>query len=413
MSATPTAHGRSARRSPGVSAPILPVVDDTLPGVVSPDRGVLAIVGALMVIGVVMVYSASVSVEGAELNLRQWHRTPLRQCVFAVAGFLAMLFVSHVDYRVFAWRRKRDCALIALVYGLALACLLALNVGLGDLRMGAVRSITVLPGPLPLSFQPPELAKIALILGMAGVLARPGWQVATRFGYYFPLVAGAALIVLTVREDLGTAALLTVVLLALLYVGGARKRDLSLTVVAGVALMVVAAFMRPYRLQRVWTWWYGAKDPLDDGYQIGQSLLAIGSGGWWGRGLGAGVRKYGYLPQDNNDFIFAILCEELGVAGGLLVMVLFLCLLARGWHIARQAVDPLGRMIACGVTLTIFLQAVFNIAVVTNTVPTKGISLPFVSAGGSGILFLGVSAGLLASVGGVAWSPKAGVSRGR
>ncbi len=403
MSARPVSPGRttSAARRSAPSAPILPVVDDALPGIVSPDRGVLAIVGALMVIGVVIVYSASVSVEGAELNLRQWHRTPLRQCVFAVAGFLAMLFFSHVDYRLFSWRKRWDCGLPLLLYSLALGCLLALSVGLGDLRMGAVRSITVISGPIPISFQPPELAKLALVVGLAAVLARPGWQITTKFGYYFPLAAAGMLILLTVREDLGTAALLTVVLLVILYLAGARKRDLALTVAAGVGLLVFAAFLRPYRLQRVWTWWYGATDPLDDGYQIGQSLLAIGSGGWWGRGLGAGVRKYGYLPQDNNDFIFAILCEEMGVAGGLFVMLIFLLLLLRGWQIARRAPDQLGRLIACGVTLTIFLQAVFNIAVVTNAIPTKGISLPFVSAGGSGILFLGVAAGLLASVGGV------------
>ncbi|RMF81072.1 MAG: hypothetical protein D6744_07550 [Planctomycetota bacterium] len=135
-------------------------------------------------------------------------------------------------------------------------------------------------------------------------------------------------------------------------------------------------------------------------YQVTQSLIAIGSGGWWGRGLGAGVQKYGYLPQDNNDFIFAIVCEELGIVGGLVVIALFLLLLWRGWRIACATLNPFGRLLAAGVTLMICLQAAFNIAVVTNCVPTKGISLPFVSAGGSGVLFLGMAAGLLASVGG-------------
>jgi cell division protein FtsW len=112
------------------------------------------------------------------------------------------------------------------------------------------------------------------------------------------------------------------------------------------------------------------------------------------------VQKYGYLPQDNNDFIYAILCEELGVAGGLGVIAIFLVLLWRGWWIAERAVDPFDRLLAAGITLTLALQAAFNVAVVINVVPTKGISLPFVSAGGSGVIFLGTAAGLLASVGG-------------
>ena len=142
-----------------------------------------------------------------------------------------------------------------------------------------------------------------------------------------------------------------------------------------------------------------APDPQGAGYQIDQALIAIGSGGWCGRGLGAGVQKL-YLPQANNDFILAIICEELGIVGGLTIVGLFVLLLWRGWWIARQAPDRFGQLLALGLTLTITLQAAFNVAVVTDSVPTKGISLPFVSTGGSGVMFLGLAAGLLAAVGG-------------
>jgi cell division protein FtsW len=152
-------------------------------------------------------------------------------------------------------------------------------------------------------------------------------------------------------------------------------------------------------MERIMTFVSAQPDERGEGYQIKQALLAIGSGGWWGRGLGAGIQKYDYLPQDNNDFILAIICEELGIVGGIAVAVLFLVFLWRGWHVAKTAPDRFGRLLALGLTLTICLQAAFNIGVVTQSIPTKGISLPFVSAGGSGVVFLGVAAGLLASVG--------------
>jgi cell division protein FtsW len=167
----------------------------------------------------------------------------------------------------------------------------------------------------------------------------------------------------------------------------------------GLAAGALLIAIKPYRWERLVAFFTGNADPSRGGYQITQSLIAIGAGGWWGRGLGAGVQKYDYLPHDENDFIFSIICEELGVAGGLAIIALFLLLLWRGFSIARRASDPFGRLLATGLTLMICLQAAFNIAVVTHIVPTKGISLPYVSAGGSGVLFLGIAAGLIAAVG--------------
>jgi len=190
-----------------------------------------------------------------------------------------------------------------------------------------------------------------------------------------------------------------VIMLCMLLLAGARWLHLIATGLLGAAAGAALILLEPYRLRRIIIWLTEEPDPTGGGYQITQSLIAIGSGGWWGRGLGAGVQKYGYLPQDNNDFILAILCEELGVVGGLAVVALFLLLVWRGWRISANAPDSFGRLLAAGITLTICLQAAFNIGVVTNSVPTKGISLPFVSAGGSGVLFLGLAAGLLASVG--------------
>jgi cell division protein FtsW len=293
-----------------------------------------------------------------------------------------------------------------LAVGLLVAVLIP---GVGRQALGARRAIQI-PG-LTLGFQPSELAKVVLVIWLAALLTRPTEAAAVmrrsdpamtgraRTRFLPAVLTGAVLIGLTAIEDFGTAALMGVLMLLLLLVSGARWRHLALTGLATAAAGALLVLIKPHRLARITTWWSEAPDPAGAGYQINQALLAIGSGGWWGRGLGAGVQKYGYLPQDNNDFILAIICEELGVAGGIVVVALFLLLLWRGWRIAANAPDAFGRLLASGLTLTICLQAAFNIGVVTNSIPTKGISLPFVSAGGSGVVFLGAAAGLLAAVG--------------
>ena len=215
-----------------------------------------------------------------------------------------------------------------------------------------------------------------------------------------PAVLSAGLLVgLTGIEDYGTAAVMGLVMLALLFAGRARWKHLGLIGLVALAGGTALVLVKHHRIERIQSFFSKVPDTTGAGYQINQALLAIGSGGWYGRGLGAGVQKYGYLPQDNNDFILAIICEELGVVGGIVVVTLFLVLLWRGWRIAVNAPDGFGRLLALGLTLTICLQAAMNVGVVTKSIPTKGISLPFVSAGGSGVVFLGLAAGLLAAVG--------------
>lgn len=375
----------------------IPAID--APTARSFDSAVLFLVGSLMALGVVMVYSASVTLQKTELDLARWYSTPLRQCAFAVAGFVAMIFFAQLDYRFFAWERRGDGWVSGLMMFAAIG-LLALVLVVGEHTLGAQRSLTVLRSPISLSFQPSELAKAVMILWLAAFLTRPGGDVRSLLRGYLPAlgIAGGC-VALTGIEDFGTAALMGVVLFALLMLARARWTHLGATALLGLLAGVGLIVMKPYRLERIMTFFSKDASTSDAGYQINQAMIAIGSGSWLGRGLGAGVQKYGYLPQDNNDFIFAIVCEELGVVGGMCVIAVFLLLLWRGWRIARAAPDPFGRLLAAGVTLMLTLQAAFNVAVVTNSVPTKGISLPFVSAGGSGVVFLGISAGLLASVG--------------
>lgn len=396
------------------------------------DPVVLLVAGVLMTIGAAMVYSATVTVQGAPFSWREWWESPLKQTAFVLAGFLAMLVAAHVDYRMLAWNQPRDgwrvTLLVLIVCGLLVAVLVP---GIGRSVLGARRAIYI-PG-IGFGFQPSELAKVVLVIWLAAFLSqgqrgagfsgpapgklhvpgtRPRGRLAVpaelpRFGdprYFFlgflPAALSAGVIIgLTSIEDYGTAALMGVVMMVMLLVAGARVWHLGLMILPGAAAGALLVLIKPHRIQRIVTWLNEQPDPQREGYQINQAMMAIGSGGWWGRGLGAGVQKYGYLPQDNNDFILATICEELGVAGGIVIALLFVVLVWRGWRIARRAQDPFGRLLAVGLTITICLQAAFNIGVVTNSVPTKGISLPFVSAGGSGVVFLGLAAGLLAAVG--------------
>jgi len=381
------------------------------------DSGVVLLVGVLMTLGVTMVYSASVTLAGAELDWQRWWATPLRQCVFALAGFLGMLVVAHCNPRWLAWERPDDGWRPMTLFGLAVLGLVALQI-VGQEALGARRALVVLSEPVALSFQPAEVAKVVLVIWLAALLGRPavprrGLAPAEqnplrsfRRGFLPAFLSAGLLIALTGVEDFGTAALMGVLTIVMLAIAGARLLHLGGAGLLGLAGGVLLICVREFRSKRLLAWWSQEPDRLGDGYQIYQSLLAIGSGGWFGRGLGAGVQKYGYLPQDNNDFILATICEELGIAGGIVVIVLFMLLMWRGWRLFERAGDSFGRLLAAGLTLLIGLQAALNVAVVTNSVPTKGISLPFVSAGGSGVLFLGLAAGLLASLGGP-WSPAA------
>lgn len=363
------------------------------------DQPVILLVSTLLTLGVVMVYSASVTVAGgAEFDWHTWWRSPLRQGLFALGGLITMLMAAALDYRVFRSGGRFGLAPAATLYGIAALLLAAMLLGLGS-GEGVQRAIVLSRGAVPLSFQPAEIAKVALAIWMAALLTDPRIDLRSfRRGYLPALVSAGLLIGLVGIDDFGTAALMGVVTGLVLVVAGARWTHLGLTALLGAAMGAVLVLSKEYRIQRLVTFFSDQADPAREGYQVTQSLIAIGSGGWLGRGLGAGVQKYDYLPQDNNDFILAILCEELGVVTGVIVALLFVALLLRGWWIARGA-EPFGRLLAIFITATICLQAAFNVAVVTNSIPTKGISLPFVSAGGSGVLLLGAAAGLLASVG--------------
>ena len=366
------------------------------------STAIIAVCAALMTIGVVMVASASVNLDRSIFELGFWRSSFGRQIVFVVAGFLTIIATAKIGRRMLAWsdRTRRVLSLLLLLVSV-LALVAVLIPGIGKEVNGARRWIELGPAAYGLRFQPSELAKLALVIGLAALLSRPAQRVRSFRGGVLPCAIAVALTAgLVGSEDFGTAVLLAVVGGLMLLVGGCRLYHLILLAAPALAGMWYLIASHPYRIARLAAFRNIWEDPRGAGYHPVQSLVTIASGGWFGRGLGAGIQKYGYLPESRTDFIFSVICEEMGIVGAVAVIFLFVVLLWLGARAVVHAPDAFGYLAAFGVTLTIGLQAAMNIAVVTVCVPTKGIALPLVSAGGSGIVFLGVGIGLLAAVAG-------------
>jgi cell division protein FtsW len=362
--------------------------------------GIIAICTALMTVGLVMIASASASLDRPVLQLEFW-RTPFgRQLVFVAAGFITILAAAALGRRAVNWNRRTWAFVAALAFAVTTVTLVAVLVpGIGKEVNGARRWIPFGSDGLGLRLQPSEAAKLALVVILAVLLSRERHRVRSFWRTLLPCVAVIAVFVgLVGREDFGTAALLAVIGGSMLLVGGCRIYQLVLLTVPAIAAMVHLVVSHPYRIERLIAFRNIWADPQGIGYHPIQSLVTIASGGWFGRGLGVGVQKYGYLPESRTDFIFSVICEETGIIGGAVVILLFVVLLWLGGRAITHAPNPLARLIAFGVTVAITMQAVMNVAVVTVCMPTKGIALPFVSAGGSGIVFLGAAVGLLAAV---------------
>jgi cell division protein FtsW len=355
---------------------------------------------ALMGIGVVMVFSASATLGEGLIDQRLTSSSEIRQATIAFAALIIMLMVGLCPYE--SWRiRPQSAVQPTLAFALISIALLVLVLipGIGEVRNGARRWMSLGPAGAGLGFQPSELAKVSLVLLLAGLAARLGPGIRSFWTGFLPLASvGAIFAALVGVEDFGTAALLAAVAGCILLGAGAKFWHLAIVSLPGVAGLAYLIIDKPYRVQRLTAFLDPFADAQGSGYHQVQSLITIASGGWWGRGLGAGVQKYGYLPEARSDFIYAVICEELGLAGGIAVLGLFAVMLWTGRRAMVGAGSEFGRLLALGVSLTIGFQATMNVAVVTVSVPTKGIGLPLVSAGGTGVLLYGFMLGLLINV---------------
>jgi cell division protein FtsW len=339
-------------------------------------------------LGLVMVMSASSVVARDEYG-SSWYFV-LRQAAWAAAGALVLVVIARVDYH--RWRRYAGPFLVLSLVLLALVFVPGVGVGAN----GATRWI----GTGTFSIQPSELAKLALLIWVADLLARRAAYMhntrATLRPVIVVLAAFATLVML--QPNLGTTMVLAAIALALCFVAGAPAGPLAGSTTAGLLAAVGLALVEPYRRARVLTFLDPWADPMHKGYQNIQSLVGVASGGLFGSGLGASRAKWGYLPYAHSDFIFAIIGEELGLVGSTVVVGLFVLLAIVGVRIALHAPDRFGLLLATGVTAWFCVQAFVNIGAVIGILPITGVPLPFVSAGGSSLVFGMAGAGLLLSV---------------
>ncbi len=346
----------------------------------------------LLGLGVIMVQSASTTVTG-DLAW-QWSAMGAKHLRFAIVAAMAYLALSRFDY---GWLGVEPSSLAkspvtwAMVIAL-LACVAVLVPGIGSQINGARRWLKF--GPLVV--QPSELAKWACVLFLAYWLTRkPTEKFFT--GFLPAMIAVGGLCLLVVLQDFGTAALIGICALTMLLAGRIKLWHIGIVLIP--ALMAATWFIthKAYRMKRITAFAHPWDNPQGEGYHMIQSLLSFSTGGLFGRGLGNGIQKLGYLPEDTTDFIFAVICEEIGLFGAMLTVALYLGILFVAWQVIRQKRDDFGRMLAFGIASMIGLQAAINIAVATVSVPTKGLSLPLVSAGGSGLVITSAALGLVCS----------------
>jgi cell division protein FtsW len=347
-----------------------------------------ATIAVLNIVGLVMILSAS-AVQALSAYGTSWYFFQ-RQLIWALIGVVVFLVAARVDYR--RWRALS----IPLLVGAFVSLTLVLVPGIGIEVDGGRRWL----GVGSLRFQPSEIAKLALLVYVADVLTRRAAAIADWQRVLKPVLVVAALlgVLVVVEPDLDSTIVLALIVVSVLTVGGLPLRLLAKVAGTGLLLATIASFAEPYRRDRVLAFFNPSKDASNTGYQIRQSLIALGSGGFDGVGLGAGRAKWFFLPNAHTDFIFAIIGEELGLIGCLLVLGLFAGFGLVGLRIARRAPDRFGMLLAAGVTAWVVGQAAINLGAVVGLLPVSGIPLPFLSAGGSALVFTMAAAGVLANV---------------
>ncbi|MBR5372788.1 MAG: putative lipid II flippase FtsW [Oscillospiraceae bacterium] len=365
------------------------------------DSVLLGTVIALLVIGLLMMFSASypAALEDGESGTYY----AVRQVIFAGLGLVAMFVLSVVNYHFFEKTWVSGTA-----YGVGVLLLVVVLIkGIGKTVNGATRWIQV-GGDNGITFQPSELMKIAIVLFFATLIVRNEKRMDSfRWGILpYLVMLGAVGGLMMLEPHLSGTLIIAVIAVTLIFVGGAKPMHCVLLGAVGLALLAgVVAFLMytkgmDYFKVRFLSW----QDPFNEQYmqdetwQTCQSLIAIGSGGIFGLGLGGSRQKFGYLPEAQNDFVFAVLCEEFGFVGAVTVILLFCLLVFRGFYIASKAQDKFGMLVAVGLTMHIGLQALLNIAVVSNAIPNTGISLPFFSYGGTALMMQLAEMGILLNI---------------
>ena len=353
------------------------------------DYMLLFMTVAIALFGILMIYSAS-SYTASTSRFGNTYRFVSRQAVGMAGGVVCMLLMARIDYRELYLKK------INLVYVFYAVCLILQTIvlipGIGIEHNGARRWLKI-----GMEFQPSEFTKIGVIMFVAYAVYLSRKRLDTFKGFLKVMMYIAPAILLIAKENLSTAIIVTVIAVGMCFVASKRKRYFIVCGLAGFGLAAAYAMIGGgFRAGRITSWLDIENSP--GGFQILQGLYAIASGGITGSGLGESMQKLGYIPEAYNDMIFAVICEELGIVGAVLVMIAFLVLLRRIVIIACNAPDIFGSMICVGVMIHIAIQVLFNIAVVTNTIPSTGVPLPLISYGGTACLIMMMEFGLVLSV---------------
>jgi cell division protein FtsW len=299
-------------------------------------------------------------------------------------GLVVCALLSPPTYRRLAY------PLLALT---VLILIIVLIPGVGSLRGGAQRWLTL----AGFAFQPAELAKLALVIYLAHSMAKKEDKIKTFAVGVLPhlIVSGLCLVLLLLEPDFGTALILAMLVYAMLFIGGVRISHLLGTALLALPVLVYVMLTAPYRVRRLATFLDPWSDPQNSGFQVVQSLIAFGSGQFWGRGLGEGRQKLFYLPEAHTDFVFSVIGEEIGFVGTVAVLLLFGLIVARGLRLTSRIEEPFEQYLAFGLTVLLGLQALIHMSVVTGIMPAKGLVLPFISYGGSALVVNLMEAGIL------------------
>ncbi len=350
----------------------------------SVDVGFLSVVIILLVFGLIMVFSASYPSANARYGDGLYFIR--RQAIWAVLGVAAMAVTMKTDYRIY----RKFAMPIAIATLVLLVLVLASRPINGARRWLGVGALTI---------QPSEIAKVAVIIYFAAGLSVTKEKI-RQFSYLvrYGVMLGVVLLLLILEPHMSVCIIISLVALVMLLVAGANPKHFMIAALVVIPVAIALAFGADYRADRLITYIDPFVDPKGDGWQIIQSLYAIGSGGLFGLGFGNSRQKYMYVSEPQNDFIFSIVCEELGLVGAFVVIALFAILIWRGIKIAMSAPDTFGSLLVTGIVSLVGIQTFLNIAVVTKMVPTTGIPLPFFSAGGSSLVFLMAAMGMVLNV---------------
>ncbi len=346
------------------------------------DSILMTVVFLLIVVGLILLYSTSAY--NGRVKFHDSFYYLKKQGFATLLGIFAMIVASEMDYHVFLLFAK-PAYLTAIV--LSVAVLL-----IGDEYNGSKRWLSL--GPI--SFQPSEFAKIAVILFLASIITNNIKSIGKFQTLFKVMVPILPIVALVGANNLSTAIIILGIAVVLIFVASPKYAQFIWMGIAGIGFMGIFLALESYRLERIAIW--RNPEQYEKGYQTLQGLYAIGSGGLFGKGLGKSVQKLGFLPEAQNDMIFSIICEELGLVGAGLLILLFLILIWRFFVIAVNAKDLTGALIASGAMAHMMIQVILNIAVVTNSIPNTGITLPFVSYGGTSVVFLLLEMGIVLSV---------------